>query len=234
MALKNDIPFICSSLETLGQQKLADDIRNMERKRGRLSMDDITACINDFAARFSNERFDRYFRRAKIGIPCYWNDVFDIPEQKLDKEYLHELNTLDFVLQHRNLIVWGPPGTGKTWISKMIATSACAKGLRTRWTTFPVLYDQMFRLSRSTAGQTIDSKLDYYSRFDILCIDEFPNVTEMDCMLVHRIFHKFYEKQTSLLLCMQAQPERMEDLFTVKGVGQSDRCRTQEECISRA
>lgn len=36
---------------------------------------------------------------------------------------------------------------------------------------------------------------------------EFPNVTEMDCMLVHRIFHKFYEKQTSLLLCMQAQPD---------------------------
>ena len=50
---------------------------------------------------------------------------------------------------------------------------------------------------------------------------EFPNVTEMDCMLVHRIFHKFYEKQTSLLLCMQAQPERMEDLFTVKSIDQS-------------
>ena len=100
-------------------------------------------------------------------------------------------------------MIWGPPGTGKSWIARMIATSACAAGLRTRWTSFPVLYDQLLRLYRNTDGQTLDSKLMYYSRFDLLCIDEFPNVSEMDPFLVQQMFNTFSERGHSILLCMQ-------------------------------
>ena len=131
--------------------------------------------------------------------------------------YLPYPITLQFVFQHNNLVVWGPPGTGKTCLSKMIATSACAKGLRTRWVTFPVLYDQLLRLYRSTDGQTLDSKLAYYSRFDLLCIDEFPNVSDIDPFLVQQMFNTFSEKATSLLVCMQVLPEKMDELVSHQG-----------------
>ena len=219
--VRNDcIDSICSSLEVLGQQKLSDDIRSAAQG-SRVGLDDLAACFNSFAAKYSNERFDRYFRRAKVGTPCYIDDILDVPERKLDKEYIQDLNTLQFVFKHHNLVVWGPPGTGKTWLSKMIATSACAKGLRTRWVTFPVLYDQLLRLYKSTDGQTLDSKLAYYSRFDLLCIDEFPNVSDIDPFLVQQMFNTFSEKATSLLVCMQIQPEKMDELFPIRGIGQS-------------
>ena len=84
-----------------------------------------------------------------------------------------------------------------------------------------MLYDQLLRLYRNTDGQTLDSKLLYYSRFDLLCIDEFPNVSQMDPFLVQQMFNTFSERGNSILLCMQCQPEKMEELFSITSIGQS-------------
>ena len=40
----------------------------------------------------------------------------------------------------------GAPGTGKTWLGQAIATKACEEGIRTRWTTYPVLCRELLRL----------------------------------------------------------------------------------------
>ena len=106
-------------------------------------------------------------------------------------------------------------------MDKLWAGYACAAGLRTRWTSFHVIYDQLLRLYRNTDGQTLDSKLLYYSRFDLLCIDEFPNVSQMDPFLVQQMFNTFSERGNSILLCMQCQPEKMEELFSITSIGQS-------------
>lgn len=83
--VRNDcIDSICSSLQVLGQQKLSDDIRSAAQD-SRIGLEDLAACFNSFAAKYSNERFDRYFRRAKVGTPCYIDDILDVPERKLCK-----------------------------------------------------------------------------------------------------------------------------------------------------
>ena len=220
MDTKDNILSICDSLHVLGQQKVAEDIRLIADK-GHPSLEDLSSCLRDCAVRFSNERFERYARRAKIGSLCSFSDIIDSPERKLDLEYISELNSLGFIRGGFNLVIWGPPGTGKSWIARMIATSACAAGLRTRWTSFPVLYDQLLRLYRNTDGQMLDSKLMYYSRFDLLCIDEFPNVSQMDPFLVQQMFNTFSERGHSILLCMQCQPKKMEELFSITSIGQS-------------
>lgn len=85
----------------------------------------------------------------------------------------------------------------------------------------PVLYGQLLRLYRNTDWQTLDSKLMYYSRFHFLCIDEFPNVSDMDPFLVQQMFNTFLENRHSILLCMQCQPEKMEELLSITSIGQS-------------
>ena len=89
------------------------------------------------------------------------------------------------------------------------------------YTEFLTSPDQLLRLYRNTDGQTLNSKLMYYSRFDLLCIDEFQNASEMAPFLVQQMFNTFSERGHSILLCMQCQPEKMEELFPITSIGQS-------------
>lgn len=181
MDTKDNILSICDSLSVLGQQKAAEDIR-MIAEKGHPSLEDLSSCLRGYAVRFSNERFERFVRRAKIGTLCSFDGIIDSPVRKLDMEYLSELNSLDFIRSGFNLVIWGPPGTGKSWIARMIATSACAAGLRTRWVSFPVLYDQLLRLSKSTDGQTLGIILTPRHITDLMCelVDVRPDGVVLD------------------------------------------------------
>ena len=124
-------------------------------------------------------------------------------------------------------LVVGPSGTGKTWIGKMIATTACSKALRVKWIEFPDLYEELSRLYSSLEKQTLSSRLAYYSRFDLLCIDEFPSVSNMNSMLVQQIFNVLYKSHCSLLICTQMNPDKIDCVFD-NGLGESIRGRILE------
>ncbi|MFA7168560.1 MAG: ATP-binding protein [Sphaerochaetaceae bacterium] len=104
----------------------------------------------EIAARKKEERSSLLLSRARLTEgECYIGQV-EMPEiRKLDMEMVKELNSLHFIGEHRNLIIWGPPGTGKSWLGSMIATSACKAGIRTRWVGFPQLLRELAALKRT-------------------------------------------------------------------------------------
>ena len=88
MDTKDNILSICDSLHVLGQQKAAEDIR-MIAEKGRPSLEDLSSCLRDCAARFSNERFERYARRAKIGALCSFDGILSTTAQWSQSTELH-------------------------------------------------------------------------------------------------------------------------------------------------
>lgn len=213
------VELLRDAVETLSITKLPDNINSCR------TVDELIQLMHNASVKFVNERTERALRRSKVATPHYISELNDIPDRNIDMEYIEELNSMAFVKEHRNLIIWGAPGTGKTWIGKMFITTACSNGLRAKWVSFPDLYDQLERLQQDNTAQSLESKLQYYSRFDLLGIDEFPNISNMDEMLVQRIFNALCEKDTSILICTQCQQERIDALFTVQGIGQSVRGR---------
>lgn len=52
---------------------------------------------------------------------------------------LPRLETLDFIRQRRNIVLYGNPGTGKTHVATALAIKACMEGMHVLFTSVPHL-----------------------------------------------------------------------------------------------
>ena len=50
------------------------------------------------------------------------------PRRGLDKALVHSLATCAWIAQHRNLVLIGPTGIGKSWLAEAFAERACRSG----------------------------------------------------------------------------------------------------------
>lgn len=88
----------------------------------------------------------------------------------LDKSNIVALSSCDWLRLHRNVIVTGPTGSGKTYVSCALAQKACREG-------FPVLYERASKLFHDLALAKATGKylstLNTLSKKSLLVIDDF-------------------------------------------------------------
>ena len=99
-------------------------------------------------------------------------DQFDFTHHKSRKDQkTHILNllTLDFVRGHKDVIVIGNPGTGKTFLAKCIAYAACSANIKVLFTT---AIDMINHLIAAEADRSLLKKLHYYQSPALLVCDE--------------------------------------------------------------
>lgn len=197
---------------------------------------DTLAVINDELRKIAAEResatFDRRFRLSRMPEATFMRDYHDNADRKLDSALLKDMFSLAFMDGERkeNIVLWGSAGTGKTWIAELIATEACRKGKRVRWVTFPSMYRELENL-KMTSSSKFESRLTYYSKFDLLCIDEFLNYKLDDPFLIQELLDRIrLMRRGSLLICSQISPIDWVKLFSVSGIGESSRGRILEHC----
>ena len=75
-------------------------------------------------------------------------------------------------------------------------------------------------------SKKFETKLTYYSKFDLLCIDEFLNYEIKECFLIQELLNRItLIKRCSLLVCSQVNPFDWVKLFPATGIGESARGR---------
>ena len=114
---------------------------------------------------------ERRFRlsklQAKHGIESF-NFNHHKSRQQMKSKLLHLLD-LDFVKQGTNIILIGNPGTGKTFLSKIIGWKACQANLRVLFTPAMQMLNQ---LVASQADHSLVRKLKIYTDPTLLVCDE--------------------------------------------------------------
>jgi len=90
------------------------------------------------------------------------------------KATLPELETLNFVRERRNVVMYGNPGTGKTHIAIGLGIKACMEGYSVYFTTVPQLLTQI-REAQST--RTLRRLQHRFLTYDLVICDEFGYVS---------------------------------------------------------
>jgi DNA replication protein DnaC len=117
-----------------------------------------------------NKRLARCLKEAKLRLSSACVEGIDYPaKRELDKAVIRQLASCRWVLEHQNIVITGPTGTGKTYVACALAQQACRKGHRAVYRRATRFFDELM-LAR--ADGSYGRLLGRIARIDVLVIDD--------------------------------------------------------------
>jgi DNA replication protein DnaC len=119
--------------------------------------------------RREENRLSRRLKAARLKVPASVEDVDLRTPRGLDRQLFLSLLAGDYLKQHHNLIISGPTGVGKTYLSCALADKACRDGFTARYYRLPRL---TFELALARADGSYLKLLAQLAKADLLILDD--------------------------------------------------------------
>ena len=163
------------TFEKLYALQLTGMAEALKDQTGRADMDGLA-----FEERFSmlvdaqhlfreNKRMKRLLENAKLKLAASMEDIDYRSPRGLDKSVMLSLASCDWVRKHRNVIIVGPTGSGKTYLSCALAHRACREGMTAFYLRTPKLY---YTLAMARADGSYARVLAKLARTSVLALDD--------------------------------------------------------------
>ncbi|HEY3895920.1 MAG TPA: IS21-like element helper ATPase IstB [Pseudonocardiaceae bacterium] len=143
-----------------------------------------------------NRRLTRNLKSARLRTQACVEDLDFTRPRGLDRTQILHLAQAGWVHEHRDLVVLGPTGVGKTYLACALAQAAIRRGYRALYWRLPRLFDEL-RLARGDGrlGQLMATG----ARLDILVLDDLalrPLTTEQAADLLEIIEERHQRRST--------------------------------------
>lgn len=119
--------------------------------------------------RSENQRRHR-IKNAAFPQLLYLNELDTDALPPEARKALPTLETLEFIRNGRNLILYGNPGTGKTHLATALGIAACNAGHSVLFTSVPRLLTQIRKCRNALTLRSLENK---FERYDMVICDEF-------------------------------------------------------------
>jgi DNA replication protein DnaC len=112
----------------------------------------------------------RRLRQANLRRQAVLEDIdWHSPRRGLDKALVHSLATCAWIAQHRNLLLIGPTGIGKSWLGEAFAERACRAGYTAYCTRASRLFHELHVARGDGSYLRVLARL---AKTDLLVIDD--------------------------------------------------------------
>ena len=149
-----------------------------------------------------NNRLTRLIRKADFAWPgaCLENVDYR-PDREIDKALIARLGTCAYIEDHRNIMLLGASGSGKSWIACAFGNAACRSYYTVRYARLP---DLLGELAIARAEGTYYKAMRQLQQVQLLILDEWLlyDVKEGDVRDILEIIDRRHKKG-STIFCSQ-------------------------------
>jgi DNA replication protein DnaC len=181
-------------------------------------------------ARHRQERSLAY-RLQQARLPWDWSlETFPFAQQKtVDASHIRSLATLGFLERAENLVLIGPPGTGKSGLAIGLLRQALVNGYRGRFYNAQDLIDELYA---SLADHSTTRVLKRLAAYDLLVLDElgYMNLKPEHANALFQLLEQRYARK-STLITTNLDFEQWYGLFRNKPLVDALLDRLQHHCI---
>lgn len=151
---------IIKTLEARNEQAIKENISYMEFIELLLSDENINRQTNGQKKKVQKAKFPQHKTLEEY--------QFNL-QPTINKRFIYNLATCEFVRKKENVAFIGTPGTGKTHLAIALGYKAISQGYKVQFTTVNHMLEELY-LSR--ADNSFEQKLRFYTNPDLLILDE--------------------------------------------------------------
>lgn len=159
--------------------------------------------IDEYQTRRYNT-IQRNLKLAKLSQPqAHVLEIDYSPSRQLNKNTFDQLMTCQFITNHRNIIIQGTTGTGKSFIANALCRYVIEEGYTARYCR---MYDLLSEMTQADLEDRLTNYLKKIAKLDVLVIDDFllTPTTEHEQKYLMEVF-ELRSRDKSIILSSQME-----------------------------
>ena len=164
------------TIQTMNAMKLFGMAKSFEERLASPQHDELShtefvgLLVEDEKTHRENQRLKRLLKSAKLRFPSACMEDIDYRHPRgLTKQMLRELTTTQWIEAHRNVILTGPTGIGKSWIACALGNFAARAGYPVHYWRAPRLFATLKRAKGDGTHLRLLTKL---AKVHLLIVDD--------------------------------------------------------------
>lgn len=164
------------TIEKLRQMRISAmaELHEQQVKSNRntdLTADEYLALLTDHEWEDrQNKKTTRLLKQAKLRQKNTIADISYSEARNLDKNLFERIATLDFIHKKENIIITGPSGVGKSYLSQALGHQACMMGRKVYYSNTSRLF---MKLKLAKVDGTYLKELGKLNKTELLILDDF-------------------------------------------------------------